>query len=261
MDVVLALEGVRVPLLVFDALHLNSRVEKTVLSPAEVGDSCEGLQRLHRLYVASHRNFAHGNAPDVQVVQAHNVSFADVLDIGLELVNVDFLGSALHHDFDDAPDNGHGCAENDDREQVGAKRVCDPHAGEEVNDGGSDDDTDTHKHVAHDVKEGRVDIDVAVRVAMVVAMGVAVVVSVVVVVVVMVLSLVSLLVLQKVLLDLFVLDLLFGVVVRVTVGVSMGVSVGVSVVMAVLVGMAVAVTVAMVVIVVVLATQMVVSVT
>lgn len=59
MDVVLALEGVRVLLFVVDTLHLDRGVVKLVLSAAEVSDLGECLQRLDRLDMASHGDFAH----------------------------------------------------------------------------------------------------------------------------------------------------------------------------------------------------------
>lgn len=170
----------------------------------------------------------------MQVVQVNDVATADVLDINLELLDVNVPGGALHHDLDNVLDNGDRGEEDNDGEEDSAEGVRHPHAWEEVNDGRRDNDAHTHQHVAEDVEEGCVNVDVARRCVVVVIVTVRVAV--------VVLSLVTLLVVKQVLLDLLILDLGLGVVVSVRVSM-------------------VVIMVTMVMIVVVLSAQMVVSVT
>lgn len=197
MDVVLALERVRVLLGVINTLDLNGGVIKFVLSTAQIGHLGQCLKGLDRLDVTRHGHLAHGDSPHVQIVKVDDVAAACRLDVVLELLDVDVARGALHHDFDDVFDDRDRGEEDNEGEEVRAKGVSHPHVGEEVDDSGSNNDTDTHEHVTQNVKESSIDIDVAnmlVLVFMSVAMAVTMAVTVVMVVVV-VLSLVTLLVL------------------------------------------------------------------
>mmetsp|Transcript_24399 Transcript_24399/g.32661 ORF Transcript_24399/g.32661 Transcript_24399/m.32661 type:complete len:316 (+) Transcript_24399:248-1195(+) len=230
-----------------------------ILSAHQVGHLGQRLQRLHRLDVHRHGDFAHTDGPHVEVVDVDDVVAARLVNVLAHLLDVDGLGGALHHDDDNVLDNWDSRAEDDDREEVRAEGVRVPECREEVDDRGSDDHTHAHQHVAHHVQERSIDVDVAlvfVLVVVSVAMAVTMVVPVAVSVAVS-LSLVSLLILEKVLLHRFVLDMVMTVAVSVGVAVIMPVAVTMTVSVAVSV---VVVVVAVVMIVLVLATKMVVAV-
>ena len=242
MDVVLTLEGVSVPLLVVHALDLNRSMEELVLAAEQVGNLSQRLEWLRRHNVASHGHFTDGDGPDVQIVHVLDVVAADFANVFSELLDVDGLRSALHHDDYNVLDNGDGRDHDNDREKVGAEGVEEPPGGEEVNDDGSDDDSDAHDDVAENVKERRIHNHVRLFVLMVVMMMVMVVVMVVVKVRKM-LRLVTFLVVKQRLFHCIVLYFfLLFVLVQ-----AMAVSVIVSVAMLMLVAMAVSMIVSMVV--------------
>ena len=110
VDVVLALEVVRVLTLVVDALHLDRCVEELVLSAAHVGDARERLQRLHRHNVDAHGNLAgacttsgmayklHGRVGDSPIIGAglfvdNEVGAACATGVGEAIVRI--AGSAI----------------------------------------------------------------------------------------------------------------------------------------------------------------------
>lgn len=68
-------------------------------------------------------------------------NFADVLS---ELLNIDSLGGALHHDHDDVFDNRDRGEDDNDGEQIRANGVSVPQAREEVNQNGSYNNADAH---------------------------------------------------------------------------------------------------------------------
>ena len=68
-------------------------------------------------------------------------NFADVLS---ELLDVDSLWGAFHHDHDDVFDNRNRGKDHNDGEQIRANRVSVPHAREEVNQNGSYYNADAH---------------------------------------------------------------------------------------------------------------------
>ena len=124
----------------------------------------------------------------MQVVNIDNVVSTFSVNIFAELLDINLGGCAFHHNTDDVFDNRDSCEKDNETEEVCAKGVCHPHRWEEINNESSDDDADTHEHVAEDVQVGCINVDVGllgVVVVMVMAMAV---------IVMMVLSLVALLI-------------------------------------------------------------------
>ncbi len=80
----------------------------------------------------------------MQVVNIDNIVSTFSVNIFAELLYVDLGGCSFHHDTDDVFDNRDRCEKDNETEEVCAKRVSHPHRGEEINDGRSDDDADTH---------------------------------------------------------------------------------------------------------------------
>ena len=234
MDVILAFERVRVLLFIINALDLNRRVVQFVFAAKKVSHLSQRLERLHRLDVASHADLADGDGPDVQVVYVHYIVATFRVDVFSELLNVDRCWVALHHHDNDVLDDGDGCPEDDDGEEEGAKRVRIPEGREEVNNRSRNDNANAHEHIAKDVQESSVHIDIALFCMLVTVMMVLVRMASV----VMLLSLVAFFVLEEGLLDSVILDLVLCRV-RVTVRVAampvVMLMMGVTVVMVVLV--------------------------
>jgi len=164
----------------------------------------------------------------VSVVNFNNVR--ERQNVLFNLLDVDVSGGALHHDRDALAEDGDSCEEHNNREQVGAKRVSHPQGGEEVDAGGSDDDSDRHEHVAEHVQEGGVYVHVASSVL---------VVDVVVIMIVSVVVIVSVSVVDKTSLDILVLDLLLRLLVAVRVTMTVVVSMVVSMIVAMIVAVVV----------------------
>ena len=122
-----------------------------------------------------------------------DIGSAFAVDVCAELFDIDVLWCTLHHYNNDTFDDRQRCEEYNKGEQVCAKRVSHPHRGEEINNSGSNNDTNAHKHIAENVKEGSIDVDVAFGS---VAVSVIVTVVVFVVVAVIVLSLMTLFVIE-----------------------------------------------------------------
>ena len=162
----------------------------------------------------------------MSVVNFNNVR--ERQNVLFNLLDVDVSGGALHHDRDALAEDGDSCEEHNNREQVGAKRVSHPQGGEEVDAGGSDDDSDRHEHVAEHVQEGGVYVHVASSVL---------VVDVVVIMIVVVIVSVS--VVDKTSLDILVLDLLLRLLVAVRVTMTVVVSMVVSMIVAMIVAVVV----------------------
>ena len=154
MYIVLALKSVSVPLFVMDTFHLNRRMEKFVLATKQVGYLRQSLERLRRHDVASHGDFAHRNGPNVQIMNFVDVFAALPLNILSHLLDVDGFWHAFHHDDDDVLDDGNRCEHHNDREKVRADRVKEPPVRKDVDDDGSDNDSDTHNDVTENVQEG-----------------------------------------------------------------------------------------------------------
>lgn len=153
--------------------------------------------------MAGHGNLADRDGPHVQVVHVDDVITTLLVNVLSELFYVDGGGCTLHQDDNNVLNDRQGRPENDDREKVGAERVSVPHSREKVNDCGRNNNAYTHQHVAEDVQERRVDVNVALAMAVVVA-----VCSVIVL-----LSLMTFLVLEQILLDSLILDLVLSLVI------------------------------------------------
>lgn len=82
-------------------------------------------------------------------------------DVLAERLNVELLRSALHQDLDAASSDRHSGHTHDDAEEVSADRVNLPGLRAEVNDNRGNNDTDGHDAVADHVKQGGVDVQVA----------------------------------------------------------------------------------------------------
>ena len=122
----------------------------------------------------------------MEIVYIYDIVATFSIDICAELFNIDVLWCTLHHDNYDALDDRQSCEEYNKGEQVCTKRVSHPHAGEEIDNGGSNNYTDAHQHIAENMKESSIDVDVAlgsVVVGVVVSVAVAVVVTVIVTVI------------------------------------------------------------------------------
>jgi hypothetical protein len=68
VNVVLAVEVMWIHLFVVNAFNLNCGVEESILAAAQVRDGGQCFQRLFRLDVNSHREFALRDRPQVHVV-------------------------------------------------------------------------------------------------------------------------------------------------------------------------------------------------
>ena len=78
MDVILAVEVVRVLFGIVHTLDLDRGVEEVVLAAAQIRDCRQRLQRLPALYVHRHGQLAHGELPHMHVMH--------IDDIGLVLL-------------------------------------------------------------------------------------------------------------------------------------------------------------------------------
>ena len=180
MDVVLTVEVVGVLGCVIDSFNLNRCVEQVVLSTAHVGDSGESLKGLDGFDMNTHRDFTHGDGPNVEVVHVDDVFAASLVDVYAQLFQVEGAGGTLHHHVDATLDDRDRCEDDDDREEVRADGVHPPESVIEVNNRGSDDDTNAHNHVSEHVQISGVDIDVHWLCVCVINFTVAMVVAVVV---------------------------------------------------------------------------------
>jgi hypothetical protein len=164
VDVVVAAKRMRVFLLVVIAFNLNDRVEELVLASAKVGYFAERFEGSVRLDVHCHGELADGDGPDVQVVHVHDVHVSlrvERPDVGLERFDVEAGGNTLHDNVDALAEHGDSREHHNHGEEVRADGVAEPQVGEEVNDCGSNNHADRHKHVAQHVQKGRVDVDIA----------------------------------------------------------------------------------------------------
>ena len=75
------------------------------------------------------------------------------LNVLSHLLDVHGFRHAFHHDDDNVLDYGDGCNDHNDGEKVGADRVEEPPGGDNIDDDGGDNDTDTHDNVTEDVQE------------------------------------------------------------------------------------------------------------
>lgn len=181
--------------------------------------------------MASHGDFTWGNGPDVQVVDS-NVLLSVAIHEGLsEFFDVDSFWNTFHHNFDACLDDWNGGEHDDDGEEVSAEWVEPPQIWEEVDDKGSDNDSNTHQHISKDVKECSINKHTTFIVVVVIMVTVTVVMSVVcvalLIIMMVVVSLVSLFVLKKLFLNILIefLCCAMGMAVIVTVVVTMTVTV------------------------------------
>jgi len=81
----------------------------------------------------------------MKVVHVNDIgSVGELSEVVLELIDVNALGCALHHDGDEILDDRDGCDHDDDGEEVSAEWVCHPEAWVEVDACGGNDDPDRH---------------------------------------------------------------------------------------------------------------------
>lgn len=133
--------------------------------------------------MASHGNLSWSNSPHMEIVNLIHLSLTvAVLKVFPHLFNADVLGSTLHEATDAALDDGDGCEEDNQGEEVGAKRVSIPELWLEVDHQGGDDNSNTHQHITHNVEVGGIDQHTLACLSMTVAVVVAVVVVVMVIV-------------------------------------------------------------------------------
>ena len=62
----------------------------------------------------------------MQVVDVDYILATFSVDIVSQLININTLWCTLHHDNDDVLDDREGGEKDDDREEVGAERICIP---------------------------------------------------------------------------------------------------------------------------------------
>jgi len=190
MDVVVAVEGVRVLCLVVDAFNLDCGMVQFELSAAPVSHGSQRLQRLVRLNVHGHRNFALGNGPNVQVMNVNNVAATSLVNCRSQLFNLELAGSALHEDFDARLNDRNRGHNDNDREQVGADGVGPPEVFVKVDAAGCNDNSNAHEHVTKYVQVSSLDVQILLSnfvlgVRVIVSMVMLVIVSVIVSVIVL----------------------------------------------------------------------------
>ena len=113
MDVIFALESVRVGLPIFDALDLKSRVEEPIFSAEKIGHLRHGLEWFDGLEVAGHGDLADGNSPNVQVVNSVQVVAALSLDVPPYTLHIDVTGCTFHQGQDHTIEGGDRDTEDD----------------------------------------------------------------------------------------------------------------------------------------------------
>lgn len=160
MDVVVAVEGVRVLCLVFDAFNLDCGMVQFELTAAPVSHGSQRLQRLVRLNVHGHRNFALGNGPNVQVMNVNDVAATSLVNCLSQLFNLELARGALHQDFDARLNDRNRGHNDNDREQVGADRVGPPEVFVKVDAAGCNDNSNAHEHVTEYVQVSSLDVQI-----------------------------------------------------------------------------------------------------
>ena len=160
MDVVVAVEGVRVLCLVVDAFNLDCGMVQFELSAAPVSHGSQRLQRLVRLNVHGHRHFALGNGPNVQVVHVNDVAATSLVNCRSQLFNLELAGSTFHQDFDARLNDRNRGYNDNDREKVGADGVSPPKVWVKVDAAGCNDDSNAHEHVTKHVQVSGLNVQI-----------------------------------------------------------------------------------------------------
>jgi hypothetical protein len=161
MDVVSTNEVMWILLDIVATFNLNGGVMKAVLSAHKVGNLGEGLKWFLGLKMGWHSVSALSNLPDVEVVDINDVLLVELKNFVGQFGEVDRLGGSFHDNFDTVLDNGDCCSENNEGEKVSADWIEVPQVRVNGNANSSDNDTDWHKHVSHNVEEGSIDVHVS----------------------------------------------------------------------------------------------------
>lgn len=167
MDVIVALELVRVLLSVHGALDLDHGVVQAVFAAAKVSHLLQGLEGvLGNDDVHGHCVLAHADGPNVQVVHVCNrealgrIKGPNVIE---ETLGVKPVWSSLHQDADALTSDGHCRTHDNDGEDVSADRITHPGLRLEVDNRCRDNDAHRHNAIADDVEHRRVNIEITTR--------------------------------------------------------------------------------------------------
>lgn len=172
MDVVLAVEVVRVFLGVVHTLHLDRGVEQVVLAAAQICDCRQRLERLPALNVHGHGQLAHGELPHMHVMHVDDIGLVLLPDVLLQLRAVDRLRRTLHHHVQAVLESGVRRKADHRGEEPRADGVEPPEVRTEVNDRGRKNHSARHKHVAQNVQIRGLHINVALVTSMVMVVAV-----------------------------------------------------------------------------------------
>lgn len=90
----------------------------------------------------------------------HFLDSWDFIDVDQKLLNINLIGSTLHHDSDAVLENWDSGEAHDNREEVSADGIGSSKFVVKIDDDSSDNDTNTHQHITKYVQESALNVDV-----------------------------------------------------------------------------------------------------
>ena len=105
MDIVVAVESMRVLCFVINALHLDSSVVEFKLAATHISHLCQCLQWLVRLNMNRHGDFTLSNGPHMQVMHINYIICTNFIDLLAEFFDLELARGTFHHDLNTCLDD------------------------------------------------------------------------------------------------------------------------------------------------------------